>query len=93
MSPKPPEPTPAVTADKDRERDSFHHSRLSGAISSSIYSMGDLFKDMTKDGQRSVKFPEKTFKVLDTKMQNIAMGKDVQSVQHSRLFGLNCHIY
>ncbi|KAG9029922.1 hypothetical protein FRB95_004718 [Tulasnella sp. JGI-2019a] len=64
--------------DKDRDRDLPHHSRLSGAISSSISTLGDLMKDPTREGQKSVKFPDKLFKVLDLKMQNIAMGKDTQ---------------
>jgi len=36
-----------------------------------------LFKD-SRDGPKTVKFPEKLLKVLDAKMQNIAMGKDPQ---------------
>lgn len=60
-----------VAAQEQRE----HHSRLSGALSSSIFSIGDLFKD-PRDGSKSVKFPEKLVKVLETKLQNIAMGKD-----------------
>ena len=47
--------------------------RFSGAISSSFVSIGDLFN--MRDG-KSVKFPEKLLKVLEQKLQNIAMGKD-----------------
>ncbi|KAJ7585016.1 hypothetical protein C8J56DRAFT_829275 [Mycena floridula] len=54
---------------KDRE----HHSRRS-ALSS--FSLGDMF-DGIRDGPKSVKFPEKLLKVLETKLQNIAMGKDL----------------
>lgn len=61
---------------KDKEASREHHSRLTGALSSSIYSISDLFKDVGREGPRGVKFPEKLLKVLDTKMQNIAMGKD-----------------
>lgn len=57
-----------------RERD--HASRISDAISNSIFSIGDLFRDVTRDGSKSVKFPEKLLKVLETKLANIAMGKD-----------------
>lgn len=54
-----------------------HSSRLSGAISSSmnLLSLGDLFKD-SKDGSKNVKFPEKLLKVLEQRLENIAMGKD-----------------
>lgn len=59
-----------------------HSSRLSGAISSSInlLSLGDLFKD-NKDGPKNVKFPEKLLKVLEQRLENIAMGKDAVYVQ------------
>lgn len=60
----------------EREREAFHSSRLTGAISSSLNSLTDLFRDPT--GHRGIKFPEKLFKVLDLKLQNIAMGKDPQ---------------
>lgn len=62
----------------ERDRESFHTSRLTGAISSSFSSVTDLFRDPS--GNRGAKFPDKLFKVLDLKMQNIAMGKDPQSV-------------
>ncbi|KAG8908954.1 hypothetical protein FRB99_000057 [Tulasnella sp. 403] len=62
--------------ERERERES-HHGRLHGAISSSINSLAEILKDPSKDG-RSVKFPDKLFKVLDQKMQNITMGKDPQ---------------
>ncbi|KZT23013.1 hypothetical protein NEOLEDRAFT_1243488 [Neolentinus lepideus HHB14362 ss-1] len=52
-----------------------YSSRFSGALSSSIFSIGDLFKD-PRDGPRSVKFPEKLLKVLEQRLQDIAMGKD-----------------
>ncbi|KAJ7270861.1 hypothetical protein C8J57DRAFT_293389 [Mycena rebaudengoi] len=48
------------------------HSRLAAL---SHFSIGDLFKDV-RDGPKSVKFPEKLLKVLEQKLQNIAMGKD-----------------
>ena len=66
----PPEASPSSEV-KEKE----YHSRLQGAISSSILSIGDLFKDL-RDGSKSVKFPERLLKVLEQKLQDIAMGKD-----------------
>lgn len=40
-----------------------------------LLSLGDLFKD-SKDGSKNVKFPEKLLKVLEQRLENIAMGKD-----------------
>ena len=57
-----------------KERD--HTSRISDAISNSIFSIGDMFGDVTRDNTKSVKFPEKLLKVLEAKLANIAMGKD-----------------
>ncbi|KAJ6524576.1 hypothetical protein B0H19DRAFT_972064 [Mycena capillaripes] len=70
--PKPTETatTTATTAADVRDRET--HSRLSAL---SNFSIGDLFKDV-RDGPKSVKFPEKLLKVLEQKLQNIAMGKD-----------------
>lgn len=62
-----------TTSTEVREKE--HVSRISGALSSSIFSLGDLFKDV-RDGPKSVKFPEKLMKVLEQKLQDIAMGKD-----------------
>lgn len=63
-----PEPS-HVEAAKERE----HSSRLSAL---SNFSLGDMFKDMNlRDGSKSVKFPEKLLKVLEQKLQDIAMGK------------------
>ena len=58
-----------------------HHSKISGAISQSIISIGDIFKEI-RDGSKSVKFPEKLLKVLEQKLQNIAMGKEAACVTH-----------
>ena len=45
------------------------------AIQNSIFSIGgDLFKDIRWEGSKSIKFLEKMLKVLEMKMQNIAMG-------------------
>lgn len=56
-----------------------HHYKISGAISHSIISIGDIFKEI-RDGSKSVKFPEKLLKVLEQKLQNIAMGKEATYV-------------
>ena len=76
MLPKPTETSttnnhaaPSETKDRD------YQSRISGALSSSIFSIADLFKDI-RDGPKSVKYPEKLLKVLEQKLQDIAMGKD-----------------
>ncbi|KAJ7452163.1 hypothetical protein B0H11DRAFT_2074617 [Mycena galericulata] len=71
MMPKPTE-TVTTTATTSDLRDRESHSRLSAL---SNFSIGDLFKDV-RDGPKSVKFPEKLLKVLEQKLQNIAMGKD-----------------
>jgi hypothetical protein len=71
MMPKPTVET-VTTATTTDLRDRETHSRLSAL---SNFSIGDLFKDV-RDGPKSVKFPEKLLKVLEQKLQNIAMGKD-----------------
>lgn len=53
-----------------------HSSRLSAL---SNFSIGDMFRDV-RDGSKSVKFPEKLLKVLEQKLQNIAMGKEAACV-------------
>jgi hypothetical protein len=72
MMPKPTVETVTTTATTTDLRDRETHSRLSAL---SNFSIGDLFKDV-RDGPKSVKFPEKLLKVLEQKLQNIAMGKD-----------------
>jgi hypothetical protein len=60
-----------------RERE--NHSRIQGAI----FSIGDLVKDtITRDGSKVVKFPEKLLKILEQRLQDIAMGKDASCVKH-----------
>ncbi|KAG8908782.1 hypothetical protein FRB99_003020 [Tulasnella sp. 403] len=61
--------------EKDTERE-LNHGRISGAISSSINSLAGMLKGPTKD--RNARFPTEFLKVLDQKMQNIALGKDPQ---------------
>ena len=71
MQPKPVSSEASTSEPKEKE----YTSRISDAISSSIFSIGDLFKDV-RDGPKSVKFPEKLLKVLEQRLQNIAMGRD-----------------
>lgn len=63
-----------VSASDARERE--HSSRLSNLAN---FSLSDMFKDI-RDGHKSVKFPEKLLKVLEQKLQAIAMGKDPKCV-------------
>ena len=59
-------------AQPEQERDRDYSSRIHSAISSSMFSIGDLFRD----GQKGVRFPKDLMKVLEQKLQDIAMGKD-----------------
>jgi len=61
----------AEARERERERE---QPRIS-SLSSSIYSIGDLFKDL-REGPKSAKFPKDLVKVLENKLQLIAMGKD-----------------
>lgn len=62
---------------KEKDREQHSSSRISGAISHSITSIGDVFRDVTaREGSKNVKFPEKLIKVLEQRLENIAMGKD-----------------
>jgi hypothetical protein len=75
MQPKAPEHTAAAaSASASSTGEKEHYLRLSG-LSNSIVSIGDIFRDI-RDGPKSVKFPEKLVKVLEQKLQDIAMGKD-----------------
>lgn len=69
----------AAHANGSETKEKEHHSKISGAISHSIVSIGDIFKEI-RDGSKSVKFPEKLLKVLEQKLQNIAMGKEAACV-------------
>ncbi|GLB44150.1 putative munc13 (mammalian uncoordinated) homology domain containing protein [Lyophyllum shimeji] len=66
LTPKAAEPSKAAAVERE------HSSRLSAL---SNFSMTDMFRDI-RDGPKSVKFPEKLLKVLEQKLQDIAMGKD-----------------
>ena len=63
-------------AQPEQERDRDYSSRIHSAISSSMFSIGDLFRD----GQKGVRFPKDLIKVLEQKLQDIAMGKDAAYV-------------
>jgi hypothetical protein len=62
--------TPKIASNEAKDKE--HSSRLAAL---SNFSIGDMFKDI-RDGPKSVKFPEKLLKVLEQKLQDIAMGKD-----------------
>ena len=68
-----PKPTESPQNSNGENKEHRNHLR---AIQNSIFSIGDLFKDVGREGPKSVKFPEKMLKVLEMKVQNIAMGKD-----------------
>ncbi|KZV65898.1 hypothetical protein PENSPDRAFT_655387 [Peniophora sp. CONT] len=71
-----PRAIPATSHESDQPaREQGHSSRISGALSSSIVSIGDLFSS-TRDGPKSVKFPKELIKVLEQRLENIAMGRD-----------------
>jgi len=77
LTPRAPQAAPLASSVNGDARDSrAFESRLSG-ITNSFAAFGDLIKDMGgRDGPRPVRFPEKLLKVLDQRMQDIAMGKD-----------------
>ncbi|KAJ8506956.1 hypothetical protein ONZ45_g10625 [Pleurotus djamor] len=70
IQPKPAE-SPTV-ATRERDRDSLHYSRISDALSN--FSLSDMFKDI-RDGSKNLKYPEKLIKVLEQRLQDVAMGK------------------
>lgn len=80
MQPKPAESAPA---EPERERERDYSARIHGALSNSIFSIGDLFRD----GQKGVRFPKDLIKVLEQKLQDIAMGRD-PAYAHSYVFRL-----
>ena len=70
--------TPRVL-DSPKPTDTREHSSRLSALSN--FSLGDMFRDV-RDGSKSTKFPEKLLKVLEQKLQDIAMGKDSVCVIH-----------
>ncbi|PFH47552.1 hypothetical protein AMATHDRAFT_6645 [Amanita thiersii Skay4041] len=70
LLPKSVETQKTTTVEATRERE--HHSRLSVL---SNFSISDLYKDIG-GGSKGVRFPEKLVKVLEQKLQDIAMGKN-----------------
>ncbi|KAJ3727280.1 hypothetical protein DFJ43DRAFT_1156909 [Lentinula guzmanii] len=69
-----PKPTTTAEMKTNDSKDREHSSRLAAL---SNFSIGDMIKDL-RDGpnSKSVKFPDKLIKVLEQKLQDIAMGKD-----------------
>jgi len=78
--PKVTEPKPQGVDLRDRE----HPSRLSVL---SNFSIGDIFRDVAGGGSKSTKFPEKLLKVLEQKLQDVALGKDAMSEVFHVFFG------
>lgn len=76
----------ATTSNGVESKEKEHHSKISEAISHSIISISDIFKEI-RDGSKSVKFPEKLLKALEQKLQYIAMGKEPACVLMSRVDG------
>lgn len=64
----------SVPEPEAREKDATATTRITDAISHSIFSLGDMFKDSSS--AKNVRFPEKLLKALEQKLANIAMGKD-----------------
>ncbi|KAM6493277.1 hypothetical protein JOM56_011411 [Amanita muscaria] len=66
---QPPSSSSKIPQNQDTRDGREHHLRLSAL---SNFSIGDLFRD----GSKSVRFPEKLLKVLEQRLQDIAMGKN-----------------
>ncbi|KAG8835271.1 hypothetical protein FRC17_004578 [Serendipita sp. 399] len=76
LTPRAPQAPSAASLQNDARDPRDYQSRLS-SITNSFAAFGDLIRDMGgRDGPKQVKFPEKFLKVLDQRMQDIAMGKD-----------------
>lgn len=75
MQPKAASTTAQTNGGEAAKERGEYSSRLSGAISSSMFSIGDLFKDL-REGPKSIKFPKDLMKVLEQKLSEIAMGRD-----------------
>ncbi len=84
MQPKAAEPHVQDVPRESRD----YSSRLQGAISGSIVSIGDVFKDY-RDGTKAVRFPKDLLKVLEQKLQDIAMGRDPACVLPSSPAAIN----
>lgn len=74
------QPKAADNQGEEETKTADYSTRIQGALHNSIFSIGDLFKD-SRDGRGSVRFPKDLMKVLETKLQNIAMGKDPACVE------------
>lgn len=65
----------ATTTTESKVSESKEHSSRLAALSN--FSIGDMIKDLREGpNSKSVKFPDKLIKVLEQKLQDIAMGKD-----------------
>jgi hypothetical protein len=71
-----PKPEVASTNQETERREREYVARLQGAVSNSLVSIGDLFKDTLRDGPKTVQFPEKMLKVLDKRLEKIGMAQD-----------------
>lgn len=68
--------TPAISEVKPPAMDSGEKEHVSRLAAFSNFNIGDMFRDVMRDGSKSVKFPDKMIKVLEQKLQDIAMGRD-----------------
>lgn len=76
LAPRAPQ-APAASALNGDARDSRDYQSRLSSITNSFAAFGELIKDMSgREGSKQVKFPEKLLKVLDQRMQDIAMGRD-----------------
>ncbi|KAG8760622.1 hypothetical protein FRC14_002468 [Serendipita sp. 396] len=76
LTPRAPQAPSAASLQNDARDSRDYQSRLS-SITNSFASFGDLIRDVGgRDGPKQIKFPEKFLRVLDQRMQDIAMGKD-----------------
>ena len=86
------QPKAVEAAHPEPEREKDYSARIHGAISSyssSIMSIGELFRD----SQKGVRFPKDLIKVLEQKLQDIAMGKDAAYVHRLSLWSIGGRRY
>jgi hypothetical protein len=74
--PKTVEQSAATYASSPELKEKGSISRLS-AVSNSLFSIGDIVKDLSsRDGSKSVKYPEKMLKELKKRLEDIGMARD-----------------
>jgi hypothetical protein len=83
MTPKPAGSSNSEAFSEGRESKDYS-SRFAGAVSNSFLSIGDVLRDAGGGTPKSVKFPEKLLKVLEAKLEAIAMKTDRKYVLLSR---------